>query len=81
VIATHGKRALADKVHDGLDSPFRIGAIADVVTKADGALRPPRAREIEARRKRLTVGMDIREKCQQHGFPPRRPYPPRRQPV
>jgi hypothetical protein len=68
VIAAHGQGAILDEAHHRLDGPFRIGAVSDVVAEADDALRAVRPRVIEARAKSLPVGMDIREKRQQHDF-------------
>ena len=59
-----------DQVHHRIDRPFRIGAIADDIAEADDPLRAARTRRVEARAKRLPVGMDIRKDRQQHAFLP-----------
>ena len=66
VVADHGNGAVIDETHHGIDRPFRIGAIADDIAKADDPLRPAGAREIETRAERLPVGMDIGKDGQPH---------------
>jgi hypothetical protein len=52
VVAAHGDRAALDEVHHGLNRPFRIGAIADVVAEADDPVRacaaPPSRQALNA---------------------------------
>jgi hypothetical protein len=66
VVADHGKGALLDQAHDGIDRPLGIGAIADDIAEADNPLRAFGAREIEARAERLPVGVNIGKDRQPH---------------
>ena len=61
VVAAHGERALLDQAHHGLDRPFGIGAISDIVAEKNEAFRAACPRRIKARGKRLPVGVDIRK--------------------
>ena len=68
VVAAHGDCAAIDEIHHGIDRPFGIAAIADIVAEANDPLRAARPRRVEARGERLPVGVDIREDSQQHAF-------------
>ena len=71
IVVTHdGNGAVRNKVHHRIDRPFRIGAIADDIAEADDPLRTTGAREIEARGKRLPVGVDIGKDGQPHASSP-----------
>jgi hypothetical protein len=69
VVAEHGRRAIGDQLHDRLDRPFRIGAVADVVPQQHDALGASRARVGETGGKSLPVGMNVGEERDQHGAP------------
>jgi hypothetical protein len=59
MIAENRDRPVLDEVHHGIDSPFRIGAIADDIAKADDLPGAARACGIEAGLEGLPVGMNV----------------------
>ena len=68
MIAAHDHGAGLDQGHHGIDGPFRIGAVADDIAKADHPLRALRARGVEAGGEGLPVGMDVGEDGQPQYF-------------
>src|SRR5262249_50315427 len=63
-------RARCDTGHDGVHHRAGIRAVADVVTEKDMACDAARLRVGETGRKRLAIGMDIRQQSREQRTPP-----------
>ncbi len=66
MVAAHGHGAVLDEVHDGLDRPLRIGAIADIVAEEHRSLGAELARLRQAGAERLPVGVNVGEQRDEH---------------
>jgi hypothetical protein len=66
VVAAHGNGAVRHELHDGVQHPARVGAVADVVAQEGIALGALCLRMVQYRLHRLAVGVQVGDQCQFH---------------
>ncbi|EKD60233.1 MAG: hypothetical protein ACD_54C00867G0006 [uncultured bacterium] len=70
VIATHTDRTLCDQRFHLVDTPARIGTIANQIAQKNQPVDLTLGKIGQNRLERLTVGMDIGQQCNPHQAPP-----------
>jgi hypothetical protein len=68
VIAANGYRALVDQIHDSGDTPFRIGAVADIIAEQNGRRGAAVVGVRQTGGKGFAIGVDIGKNRNPHGF-------------